>query len=108
MDSPIKRTLKTVNYCLRPFFDPLRFLTSVAALPWFLSDWRRYSRMPGAEPIRLRDLYPQLNDKTSTTPFDAHYFYTGGWAMRRIVAARPENHVDIGGQAIFVNQLSAV
>lgn len=108
MESSIKRALKTVNYFLRPFFDPLRFVTAAAALPWFFGDWLRYSRMPGAEPIRLRDLYPQLHDKTSTTPFDAHYFYTGGWAMRRIVAARPANHVDIGGQAIFVNQLSAV
>ncbi|MDE2489563.1 MAG: DUF268 domain-containing protein [Elusimicrobia bacterium] len=107
MDPAIKRTLKTFNHCLIPFFDPRRFVAAVAALPWFLRDWARYARTPGAEPIRLRDLYPQLHDKIAATPFDAHYFHMGCWAARRIAAARPERHVDVGGQAIFVGLLSA-
>ncbi len=76
-------------------------------MPWFFGDWVRYSRMASAEPIRLINFYPQLHDRTSTTPFDAHYFYMGGWAARRIIAGKPANHVDVGGQAMFVSQLSA-
>jgi hypothetical protein len=62
--------------------------------------------LPGAEPLRLADAYPQLHDRTGTTGIDAHYFYINGWAMRRIVAQRPAQHVDIGSETMFVNLLA--
>ncbi|OGW71484.1 MAG: hypothetical protein A2047_01025 [Omnitrophica bacterium GWA2_41_15] len=64
--------------------------------------------MVGAERLRAVDAYPCLHDGTRTTGVDPHYFYTNGWAMRRIVAQRPAQHVDIGSQTMFVNLLSAV
>jgi SAM-dependent methyltransferase len=67
-----------------------------------------YSRLPGAEMILMKDSYPMVHDSTGTSPFDAHYFYANGWAMRRITATKPYQHVDVGSQTAFVNLLSAI
>jgi len=93
---------------LTQFADPLRTVRAVCNLGWYLGDWRRYRHMEDAEPLTLVDSWPQLHDRTSRTPFDAHYFWANGWAMRRIVAQRPRRHVDVGSQVVFVNLLSAV
>src|SRR5437660_149806 len=90
------------------FFDPLQAVFAVRGLPRYFRDWRRYSRMPSAEAVRFLDSYPQLHDRSRATPFDPHYFYVSGWAMRRIVANRPAKHVDVGSHNLFANLLSAV
>ena len=77
-------------------------------LPRFFMDWRRYSRLRNAEPLHFADSYPQLHDRTSATPFDPHYFYASGWAMRHIVVNRPDRHVDVGSHNLFASLLSAV
>ena len=41
----------------------------------FFSEWRRYSRLPNAEPVRFRDARPMLRERVSTTSYDPHYFY---------------------------------
>jgi len=68
----------------------------------------RYSQLPGAEVIQLINTYPQLHDLSSTTSFDAHYFYVNAWAVRRILSNKPDRHVDIASQTILANLLSAV
>lgn len=93
---------------LTQFGNPVRAIRAIGNLGWYLRDWHRYGRMEGAEPLGLIDSWPQLHDRTPKTPFDAHYFWSSGWAMRRIVAQRPGHHVDIGSQVMFVNLLSAV
>ena len=93
---------------LTQFGDPIKAIRAVRNIGWYVRDWHRYGRMEGAEALRLIDSWPQLHDRTPETPFDAHYFWMGGWAMRRIVAQRPDRHVDVGSQAVFVNLLSAV
>lgn len=90
------------------FGNPIRALRAFRNVAWYLRDWHRYVRMEGAESLRLIDSWPQLHDRVPKTPFDAHYFWTAGWAMRQILSQRPSRHVDIGSQAVFVNMLSAV
>ena len=90
------------------FFDPLQAVNGVRELPRYFRDWRRYSRMPNAEALRFSDSYPQLHDRSRATPFDPHYFYVSGWAMRRIMAHRPAKHVDVGSHNLFADLLSAV
>lgn len=95
-----------------------RWLTQVADPIWaakgglgylhYLSDWHQYRHMPGAEPLHLCDTYPQVHDRTATHGFDAHYFFTNGWAMRRIVATAQGFHVDVASQVIFPNLLGGV
>ena len=74
----------------------------------FFVDWQRYKVLPGAEQLNVRDAYPQLHDCTSTTTIDYHYYYTNGWAMRRVVATSPRTHTDISSQVIFSNLLASV
>lgn len=99
---------RQVRRWLLPILDPIKAVKGGLAYPRFFADWRNYLTLPGAELIRFADVYPQLHDRTSTTAIDAHYFYTNGWAMRRIVAQLPAQHVDIASQTMFVNLLSAV
>lgn len=90
---------------LRQIADPVRAIKGVLGYWRYFADWYQYARMPKAETIRLANTYPQVHDRTSTTPFDAHYFYVNGWAMRRIVVTAPCFHVDVGSQTIFANLL---
>jgi len=102
------RFLRTSYMWMKQFADPIRMARAVFGVPRYLRDWRRYARLPGAEPTRMIDTWPQFHDRTDATRVDAHYFYVHGWAMRRIVSQSPAQHVDIGSLAMFVNLLSAV
>lgn len=104
----MKRAAIWFYQLLTPIFDPLRAIRGLSAYLRYIGDWRQYAHLRGAESLRVADAYPQLHDRTGTTGVDVHYFYTNGWAMRRIVAQRPAQHVDIGSQTMYVNLLSAV
>ena len=75
--------------------------------PRYINSWRRYSRMPGAEPLRLVDSFPCLFDRTTTTPYYPHYFHQAVWAADRIIRRTPVEHVDVGSEVTFVGMLSA-
>jgi len=102
------KALRWIKNWMAPVADPLYSLRGLQNYRWYFTDWWRYARMPLAEPIHWIDTYPQLHDRTSTTSIDAHYFYTNGWAMRRIVATAPRYHVDVASQTMFANLLGAV
>jgi SAM-dependent methyltransferase len=64
--------------------------------------------MSRAEPLAIADAYPQLGDRSATTPYDPHYFHQAVWAMERLVAAKPSKHVDVGSEVGFVGMISVV
>jgi len=74
----------------------------------FFSDLRRYESMFGAEKISRRDLYPCLDDRTSTTSFDTHYFYQDIWAFRKIFESGAKTHIDVGSKVDYVGFLSTI
>jgi SAM-dependent methyltransferase len=79
-------------------------------LPRFAADWRRYAKLAreqGRPAPALADAYPCLGDHVRETPFDAHYFHQGAWLARRIAAARPAQHVDIGSSVLTMGVLCA-
>jgi SAM-dependent methyltransferase len=88
------------------WIELLRPRAGARSLLAFWRDWRRYRRLPCAEPLRFRDSIPCLSDRTGFTPFSAHYLYQAAWAMERILAARPTRHVDVGSEVQFVAMLS--
>lgn len=57
--------------------------------------------------LNAKDLYPCLNDLTSTTPFDQHYIYHPAWAARILAKTRPSEHVDISSILSFSSIVSA-
>lgn len=87
-----------------PFIDPRR-LWALVRIPGFLMEWRAFRRGGGAMSAPFADLYPCLDDRTGTTPFDAHYFYQAAWLARRLATACPDLHTDVGSS---VNMLSAI
>jgi len=58
--------------------------------------------------VNQRDRSFYLNDKTSTTPFDAHYLYHTTWAARQLRFINPKEHVDISSSLYFVGLASAI
>ncbi len=74
----------------------------------FFSELHRYERMTGAERISRRDLYPCMDDRTSTTSFDTHYFYQDIWAFRKIFESGTKTHVDVGSKVDYVGFLSTI
>jgi len=87
------------------FLGP-HFLTSVGALPRYLSDWGVYQRA-ASQALSFRDSYPCLADRVLATPFDPHYFFQAAWLARRLCRTAPSLHVDIGSSVMMLNVLSA-
>jgi hypothetical protein len=102
------RLLRCIFQWLCCVANPRMVWNGVTGYGWYLRDWRRYSRLLGAEALSWIDSMPQVHDCTATSPFDAHYFYLNGWAMRRIVALAPPSHVDVGSAVTFPCLLGAV
>jgi SAM-dependent methyltransferase len=89
----------------------LRTVRAAAVVPGtirYARDLRAYARMPGAEPIRWRDAFPKVADRTLTAPYDAHYLPQDTWAARRVAEHRPDRHVDVGSRVEFACFLTAV
>lgn len=107
MGSNIKAALRPVYYCAAEVVDPRRAINGLRHYPAYIKEWRIYSRMAHAPHLHWQDARPQLHDKTSTTPYDPHYFFLSGWAARRIIANRPPLHVDVGSHNLFANLLAA-
>lgn len=84
----------------------LRTAEAVLRLPGYVGEWRRYRSLAGDGAPRVRDAYPQLLDRSHSTPYDPHYFHQAVWAAHRIGAEDPAEHVDVGSQALFVGMLS--
>jgi SAM-dependent methyltransferase len=92
---------------LLPFFDP-RAVLRLAALPRFFAEMSAFKRdAAGAATLRFEDTYPCLSDRTSSTPFDPHYFYQGAWLARRVAANTPTRHIDVGSSVLMISVLSA-
>lgn len=89
-----------------PIVDPRR-LFSVALLPKFLLELRRYRSLALGDSVAWSDAFPCLTDRLAQTPFDPHYFYQGAWLARRIRERSVPWHVDVGSSVMMVNVLSA-
>jgi SAM-dependent methyltransferase len=92
------------------YADAIVPLASVASgareLPRVLRDRARYQELAG-EALDPADDYPQLHDRTGTSPFDAHYTYQDAWAARSVSEFGPAEHVDVGSRITFVLGLAA-
>lgn len=90
-----------------PFLDP-RKIASVARLPGFFAELRRFRRLDPRQPsARMRDLYPCLEDRVGATPFDSHYFYQAAWLARRLAESRPAIHHDVASSVTMLSVMSA-
>ncbi len=58
-------------------------------------------------PVKKDDLFPCLDDATSTTGYDTHYVNHPAWAARIIKQNNPAKHIDISSTLHFCSMLSA-
>lgn len=93
---------------ISPIIDLHKMSVGLREYVRFFRTWRAYSAMPNAEILSWRDAYPCLFDRTSRTGIDAHYFYQGVWAMRKIKDSSEVDHVDVGSLVSFVGLLSTI
>lgn len=105
----IRRNLHHFSHrWIEPVWPTKRLRHSVFYYVRYLSDWSRYSALPGSERLRFVDSYPCLFDRTAITRVDSHYFYQDIWAFKKIQASGTPCHVDVGSRAIFVGMLTAI
>jgi SAM-dependent methyltransferase len=108
MNKKSKSFLRTLHNIILQIIDPGYAWEGIYKFFRFAMQWRKYNLLLERPKLKWRDCYPQIHDDTNSTPFDPHYFYTNGWAMRRIVANSPRFHVDIASHNLFADLLSAV
>jgi hypothetical protein len=51
---------------------------------------------------------PQLHDRTSTTPVDAHYLHQGAWVNRHLRQTMPLRHVDVASAILYLGFFAAI
>lgn len=82
--------------------DVRRIGGAVRKLPGYVSDAREFRRQCMAEGVvapRLSDLFPILNDAGETAgSTSGHYFLQDLWAAKKVFAASPEVHFDVGSR----------
>ena len=103
------RSTKRVRLWLMRTLAPVFQIINVLAIPrymTFLGDWLRFRKAGGV--ARVLDFYPCLNDRTTTTGIDTHYFNQAIWAFRRIMSSGVRMHVDVGSDVRFVGLLTTV
>lgn len=75
---------------------------SAKGLLRFRRDWVAYREACtalGLQPPRPADLYPVLSDRTEQSgAASGHYFHQDLWVARKVYAASPASHIDIGSR----------
>jgi len=97
---------KLVNKHIRLIFD-LK-IRNIPKLLKFFKSYQNYKHLTNAEKLNILDFYPCLNDDTYKTPFDAHYFYQGVWAYKKIKDSKVKTHVDVGSDVKWIGLLSVI
>ena len=82
-------------------FEPKHLVANLRTLPAFGRSVQKYKR-ENTRPsfsIALRNLYPILHETDlGAGAVVEHYFHQDLWAAKRIFAARPDSHVDVGSR----------
>lgn len=85
--------------------QPIPF-AGLALLPRYFKSWYEFIRSAPNTSVPILDTYPCLTDVHANTPFDPHYFHQAAWLSRRLQAARPDLHVDVGSSVMAIGILS--
>jgi len=102
----LKNIIIFLKYWRNQITDTLKLINDIPKIFGYLKDLRNYSKMEGAECIKLNNTYPYLYDKTKTIKYDAHYFYQNIWAFKKIFESKYEYHIDIGSDRNFIGFLT--
>ena len=80
----------------------------VSGVFWYSRDLFAYKKMLGKNKPGAFWFYPKIFDKDAAShTFDKHYVYMDRWAAKKIIAARPQEHLDVGSSIRFLSFVSA-
>ena len=71
-------------------------INDISKLIKFWKSNKKYKSLNCSEKLNISDFYSCINDDTPIIPFDAHYFYRGVWALRKIKGSGVRNYLDVG------------
>lgn len=83
------------------FFDPIEMVRKWRGLPFFVRNFRNYSRLntDSTFVVSVKDLCFTSYDRFNTAAsLDRHYFYQDLWAARSIFQSGVKEHVDVGSR----------
>lgn len=98
---------KIIKRWLRPLIKTNIF-EGIMQYRCFLKDWHNYKKLDSAEPIRLKNSYPCLFDKSDEFSPVSSYFYQNIWAFEKIYKSKILLHVDVGSKIELISLLTAV
>lgn len=83
-------------------------MQTVTGIFWYTEDLVRYRKMLKSSGGSFY-LFPQIFDKNPTShTFDKHYVYMDRWAFKKLLEAKPSQHVDIGSSIRFLSMASSI
>jgi hypothetical protein len=86
-----------------------RLASSARALATFNVQHRAYAAAAERVGITMPiEPFPQLGDRTSTTPVDSHYLHQGAWVNRHLRQTVPARHVDIASAVYYLGFFAAI
>ncbi len=91
-----------------PLIDPIRFVKGIYGYLWYTRDLIHFKMNNTNTPLVGLNMYPILDEKSSFTPFDAHYFYQEIWAYKHLLKSKPKLHIDIGSKYQFSGFVSLI
>jgi hypothetical protein len=85
--------------------NPIKFIFSIQ---WFIRDYLLFKKnnTNTTAQLYIKNLLPQLADKTSDNPMDHIYVLQNAWACKKIFDNKPNSHVDIGSSVSAVAIMS--
>jgi Caenorhabditis protein of unknown function, DUF268 len=95
LEAVMRALLGRIHLWLTQFgIHPRDVFRSLAALPWYIRDLRRF-RAGTRWSVRL---YPCLLDRSAAAATLGEYFWQDLYVARRIIEAAPTRHVDVGSR----------
>ena len=86
----------------------IRFPKKIVLLFKFIGEYNRFKSLNDQRfSVSAKDIYPCINDRVATTPFDHHYIYHPAWAARILAKTKPETHADFSSILSFSSVVSA-
>ena len=87
----------------------IKKIIKIALSPFVLWSLFEYKRIDKEKRFTtsIKNLNPQIKDKTIKTGFDRHYVYHTSWAARKVKEINPSKHIDISSSLYFCGIVSA-
>ena len=97
----IKKIFRKLGWYIRQFFG---------GIVWYTKDFFSYKKLLRGSGIALPlFLFPKIFDKDPAShTFDKHYVYMDRWAFGKLLAAKPQNHADVGSSIRFLSMVELV